>query len=244
MECINLALKKTSSKVYCQKCKVRTNHGIILSHSEKSNDPWDIQWHQEYFIAQCLGCDTIAFISEYGDESMIEIDRYGEQEYFTDTTVYPEEPVLEKKMKFEPYSKKLFEEAPVIIQTMYSQIITAFNMESYLLAAVGLRMIVEGICKNLGIEEGYVLDVNNTKKLKKNSNNEVRSKSLEGKINGLVEKTLVIQSQANILHQIRELGNASAHELQNPKRKTVKLAIEILEKILEQIYELHKVQIR
>ncbi|MBT2581756.1 DUF4145 domain-containing protein [Planococcus sp. ISL-109] len=232
-------MERFSAKVYCRKCKNRNHHGIIMSHSEKSEYPYDdFDWKHEYFIVQCLGCDTVAFVSEYGDESMIDLDPHGENRHFTDVIVYPEEPKVEKKSRYEPHKPLDFRESPEAIQIMYSQIVSAFNMESYLLSAVGLRMLVEGICKDLGIQGGYVLDESGNKKLKEDSTDEVFSKRLEGKINGLVEKNVVVQSQANILHKIRGLGNSSAHELKQPTRRTLKLAIDILEKIIEQIYEL------
>lgn len=231
-------MERFSAKVYCRKCKNRNHHGIITSYEEKSSSYDDYQWEHKYFIVQCLGCDTVAFVSEYGDESMIDLDPHGDNRYFTDVIVYPEEPKAEKKSRFEPHKPLDFNESPEAIQVMYSQIVSAFNMESYLLSAVGLRMLVEGICKDLGIQGGYVLDDAGNKILKKDSTEEARRTNLEGKINGLVEKTLVVQSQANILHKIRELGNSSAHELKEPTRRTLKLAIDILEKIIEQIYEL------
>lgn len=237
-------MEKLDTRVYCRTCKNRNHHGIIMFHEESNDVPWDIRYEHTYYIVQCLGCDTVAFVSEYGDESMIDFDEFGEQRHLTDVTVYPEEPRAEKKSRYEPHKLQDFNESPKAIRVMYSQIVTAFNMESYLLAAVGLRMLLEGICKDLRIESGYVLEADGSKQMKKNSTDEVNSKSLEGKINGLVEKKLVVQTQANILHQIRELGNSSAHELHTPERKTIKQAIDILEKILEQIYELHKVLIK
>lgn len=240
-----MALCKLGRKVYCRKCKGQTNHGIISTHEETSEYTGsDFDWKYFYHTVNCLGCDTIAFVIEYGNETMLEFDMESESSIFFDHTVYPEEPRTEKISNNKTHVKKDFNESPEAIQIMYSQIVSAFNMESYLLAAVGLRMLVEGICKDLGIKEGYIQDDNGDKKMLKNSTDEVKSKSLEGKINGLVEKNVVIQKQANILHQIRELGNSSAHELQIPEKRTVVLAIDILEKILEQIYELHKYEIK
>lgn len=231
---------RVDEKVYCRKCKVKTNHGIITTYENESIFPYDeYYWKHSYYTVQCLGCDTIAFVSQYHDESMKELDGFGEMRYFSDVKVYPEEPRAEKYLKYEPHRLQDFNESPESIQMMYSQIVSAFNMESYLLAAVGLRMLVEGICIDLKIQNGYVLDENGNRKLRRNSTDEVRSSSLEGKINGLVAKNLVIQPQANILHRIREIGNASAHELQVPRRKTVKMALEIIERIIEQIYQLH-----
>lgn len=239
-----MEIENLESKVYCRKCKVHTNHGILEKYKEVSEGrPFDYDWTIDYYIVRCLGCDTIAYATKHWDEMMIAPNSYNEMGFFTEVTVYPEEPKKEKQSKFELRPEKNFDETPALIQMMYSQVISAFNMESYLLSAVGLRMIIEGICNDLKIKSGYILDDYEQYEFDKNNNKVMRS-NLEGRINGLVETRIIVQAQANILHQIRTLGNASAHELQVPERSTIKLALEIIESIVHQIYQLHKYQIK
>lgn len=87
-------------KIYCSKCKQSTNHGYIEKHEINSSQfpDLDFGFSDCYYISKCLGCDNIAFFREYGDEDMIEGDRYGRPVMYTHKYVYPEEPV---KAKFE-----------------------------------------------------------------------------------------------------------------------------------------------
>ncbi|MCT4776387.1 MULTISPECIES: DUF4145 domain-containing protein [Exiguobacterium] len=236
-----MSTSQIEEKVYCRTCKRKTNHGIIKSFTEQSVFPLDdFSWTYSHYITQCLGCDTVAFVSEYEDETMMERNHFGEIQPIIQREVYPEEPIHENTYLAKPHEAKPFTNAPPLLKKFYLQIVSTFNQEFYILATVGLRMLIEGVCRDLNIKNGYILDEQGIKTTKKESEELVRSKSLEGKINGLVEKTIILASQAEILHSVREMGNASAHELQEPSRKTVRLALEILEKIMEQIYEFGK----
>jgi len=66
----------------------------------------------------------------------------------------------------------------------------------------------------------------------------VRKDNLEGRIAGLQEKGLLTQSSAQTLHEHRYLGNSAVHELARPSEGELRLAIEIVEHVLEQLYEL------
>ncbi|HDR7687588.1 hypothetical protein CN993_00805 [Bacillus thuringiensis] len=235
-----MEIERFHSQVYCQNCKGTKYHGIIQRHIEVSKGyPYDFDWVTKYFILHCLGCDTVAFVKEYSDETMEAEDEYGNYEYFTDITVYPEEPNTSKKMKVNPHKERRFENAPDLIKMMYSQVVSAFNISSYLLSAVGLRMIIEGICKDLNIKDGYTLDSSGDK-VRNKEGHEKRSTSLDGKINGLVEKGVIVKKQADIIHQIRKLGNSSAHDLEVPSKTTIMLALEIIENMIYNIYEIDK----
>lgn len=237
--------KRIPEKVFCRVCKRKTNHGIILTHNKESQYPQDdFQWWFGYHIVECLGCDNVAFVKEYGDETMVDFDEIEGSKYLFDYKVYPEEPKNWKNAKYKFHTNKEFKDCPETIYSMYSQIVAAFNMEFYLLSAVGLRILVEGLCKDLGINDGYVLNEEGNKIKQKGSEEISRRSNLEGKINGLIEEGVVVKSQADILHQIRLLGNSSAHELKDPTRKTVSLGITILESILEQIYEFKNYQLK
>ena len=194
-------------------------------------------------IIQCLGCDKISFASEYSDETM---NFLGEDGEWVNAEViynsYPEPPERTFKSRFPNHEERKFENIPDLIQMLYTQIVTAFNTSSYLLTAVGLRMLIEGICKDLNITEGYILIEDGTKAIKNGA--EVRNKKLVGKVNGLVENGIIVQKQAEILHQIREFGNSIVHELIVPKRKTILLALEVSENMIYNIYELEKYSIK
>ena len=65
-----------------------------------------------------------------------------------------------------------------------------------------------------------------------------RKDNLEGRIAGLQEKGLLTQASAQTLHEHRYLGNDAVHELARPSEDELRLAIEIIELTLEQLYEL------
>ncbi|KAA0958275.1 DUF4145 domain-containing protein [Planococcus sp. ANT_H30] len=230
-------------KIYCASCNKRTNHGYILKHVDSSEHPFDIQWIESFFITQCLGCDTKGFLREYGDEQMFDYDEYGDMVRVTDYYVYPEEPKNEKGEKVPIRDVKTFTHVPELIEILYVQVVSSFNSSHYLLCAVGLRMIVEGVCKELNVSNGFLLNEDGTKKVNK-SGKEIESGSLEGKINGLKDKEIIVQNQAKILQQIRLLGNVSAHELKIPRKKTIGSGIDIIENILHNIFDLDKYDLK
>jgi hypothetical protein len=53
----------------------------------------------------------------------------------------------------------------------------------------------------------------------------------------LAEKGFISSKQANALHEIRFLGNDAAHELDIPTVEVVSHAIDIVEHLMEQVYE-------
>lgn len=234
---MELVIEKFHEKLYCQVCKGKTNHGIGFKYTESSYE--DFQWEKDYYVTKCLGCDSIAFATEYGDESMVGRDEFGDYEVYTSVKVYPEEPKNEINQRFDPHILKEFNNTPDLIEMLYIQIVTAYNMKSYLLSAVGLRMMLDGICKDLNIKEGFVLNENGEKEVN-NEGEEIRNRKLIGKINGLIEQGVIVQKQAAILHQIRELGNTTVHELEVPKRRTVQFGLDIIENMIHNIYELDK----
>ena len=59
-----------------------------------------------------------------------------------------------------------------------------------------------------------------------------------GRIAGLQEKGILTQNNAQTLHEHRCMGNAAVHELARPSVDELRLAIEIIEHILEQLYEI------
>jgi hypothetical protein len=112
-------------------------------------------------------------------------------------------------------------------------VIDCFNGELYTLCAGGLRAIIEGICNDRKIKDGPV-DI----KLKDGTSKTVRKKTVEGKISGLFEKGILTRQNADILHEHRFLSNEALHELTQPSKDELTLAIQIIEHIFENIYEL------
>lgn len=109
---------------------------------------------------------------------------------------------------------KVFRKIPPKLRTIYAQTIKAFNHKLWVLCAAGLRALIEGICADKGLS----------------------GRNLEQKINAL-EGHLPKAIVAN-LHSFRFMGNQAVHELTAPKRDELKIAIDVIEDLLNFLYDL------
>lgn len=218
-----LIANKTKGKeidVLCPECHRETRHLILQS----VNDYWRSDDHPEYYvdgatdyqIIECQGCLTISFRTE----------GWFSEEDGTSVNLYPKRTVDRLPIK------DIFQ-VPRKLRRIYREIIDSYNNELYTLCAAGLRAIIEGICSEKDIRAGDV-EVDDGK----GNHHKVRKSNLQGKISGLAEKGILTKTNAEILHQHRFLGNDALHELAQPYADELKLAIEIVEHVLENIYEL------
>ncbi len=128
---------------------------------------------------------------------------------------------------------KAFYEIPRNLRRIYREVIESYNNELSTLCAAGLRTIIEGICSEKNVKDGIIELTDKKGEIKK-----VRRKNLQGKISGLAEKNILTKSNADILHEHRFLGNEALHELSQPSLEELKIAIEIVEHVLENIFEI------
>lgn len=224
-------MEKIDTKIYCRNCKRDNNHGVIQKHVIQSDE--DYFWRHTFYIAMCLGCDGISFAEEIEDEDMITTNDDGDSMWYSVVKVYPEKPADHGDAFI---TKKDFNNVPEELIGLYNQVVEASNLHMQLLSAAGLRMLLEAICKDLAIEDGPLFNPDGTPQVSKGV--EQRSKKLIGKINGLVERKLIVEKQASILHEIREFGNVTVHEVVQPSRNKMKRAVAIIEHILMTIYDL------
>ena len=124
------------------------------------------------------------------------------------------------------------------LESVYRQTVSAFANDLTTLAGAGVRLLLEGICKEQGVAGGFIYDRTTGAQItSKKTSQPVISENLDGLINGMAERDLVSKAQAKHLHEIRFLGNDAAHKLDQPSRKVVALAIDIVEHILDQVYD-------
>ncbi len=215
-------------KVICQTCKIGTQHLVLRSLKEEGSVPMthhpqdDFYWCTYFEIIKCLGCQTISFRSEEINSEDRDEDGYMKRE-----SLYP-------RRDEDTLQMKDFYSAPRNLRRIYRETIECFNADLLILCSAGTRALVEGVCKANGIKSGTVYwDENGIIK------NEV-SKSLGGKINGLYEKGILSKNNSDALHEHKFLGNKAVHELHSPLKEDLRIAIEIIEIILESIYEVPK----
>lgn len=220
-------------KANCLKCLRETNHVVLQSVERETSEivgyhneghPESIEETDSYQIIQCQGCDTISFrhvswCSE--DVFQVGIDEWDMGERIE---LYPKRSL---------HAARNYPGAPANVERIYSESITCYNSDALTLCAAGLRATLDGICADQGIDKG---PVKCTKK--DGTTGIVQSKELNGKINGLSEKKILSERQAEILHELRFLGNDAVHDLYRPSSDELLSAIQILEHTLDTLYEM------
>jgi hypothetical protein len=228
-------LEQLKEKVYCKTCKGKRIHNILSTY-DGTDRMADIQHKDLFHVVSCAGCETIAFVNQYGDEDMWDTDVSGHRYWYDKFWVYPEEPPLQE-VKFYELSSKQFINVPESIKSLYEQIIHVHNQGFLLLSTVGIRTLIEAICLDVGIKEGNLFEDKDNIKVSKKGENTV-STSLEGKIYGLYQQGMIIWEQTLILQKIRDIGNAAVHEIRTPKINVFMSAVGIIEQVLTNVYDL------
>jgi len=220
------ATKDKIVSIHCIECKGATRHRVMVSLDKtgaesNAREGWSIDWSDRYQVIECQGCETVSFrhLSWFSEAQDFDDDGTTER-------IYP----LRNK---DAVSARPYHNVPSNLRRIYTELVDCFNNDSPTLCAAGLRALVEGICAQQGIVDGPVEIL-----AKGGGTKIVRRDNLEGRIAGLQEKGLLTQPSAQTLHEHRYLGNSAVHELARPSGDELKLAIEIVEHVLEQLYEI------
>ena len=221
-------------KIHCIQCQRETNHVVMQSIDCEASEviihldghPETIKWADCYQIIQCQGCEEISFrhFSWFSEaQQQIGPDAWDDG---TSTWLYPKRSANTRAIKD-------YYNVPNTLRRIYRETLDCFNNEALTLCAAGLRSIIEGICADQKIADGLVESkkADGTVQFK-------RRKTLEGKIVGLSEKGILTQEKAKLLNEHRFLGNEAVHELNQPSQDELILAIEIMEHILDDLYEI------
>ncbi len=184
-------------EILCANCNRWTKHTIHGAYDTYAEDG-DVSGGAKHDLMACNGCDSVTYrrVSWFSEEPDLS------------TALYPpraETPTPDRKPKdFDCLAWN----HPV--NSVYQQTIVALNANLPTLAGAGVRLIIEGVCKDCKIVDGDVTDRNGVTK---------RNANLVGKINGMVEQGLIGKKQADVLHEIRFLGNDTAPTLTGRPRK-------------------------
>lgn len=212
-------------KEICIQCNRETNHEIVTSYElwgqEDCGGDYTIEWCHSCQVIQCKGCEALSFREENScseDYHQISDDEWDDG---TRVTLYP------KRSEHMRVAKE-FDNVPYHLLRIYKESIEAFNNDSFVLTAAGLRALVEGVCSNLGVLDGLVPS---------EKGEAIRKNNLEGKIFGLNEGGYLTAASAKFLHEHRFMGNNAVHALQRPARADLLIAIDLLEHSLNEIFE-------
>lgn len=158
-------------------------------------------------VVQCLGCLTIGFHHTHEDFDDVEKDAEGRIEHQVIVEAYPR--VLSNHKGLEALYF-----LPPVIRKIYEQTLRALGEQANVLASIGLRACIEAVCNQLRIAAA----------------------SLERRIDLLFKAGYVSNGDKKRLNAIRFLGNDAAHEIREPNRGEMRIALEIVEHLLKTVF--------
>ncbi len=103
---------------------------------------------------------------------------------------------------------------PKNVRIIYEETIKAINGDQAILSGIAIRTTLEAI-----IQEQKVPGVD-----------------LSQKINNLTKQNKVTQKYANILHDLRRIGNEAAHSIKPYSPEEIKTAMDVIDHLLQQFY--------
>ena len=193
-------------KTTCRRCKTDTQH-VVVTEVVLSNDVnEDFRWIEEYQTVQCQGCEAIAFRKTH--ENPEDVYWNGSvlvTNFHVDT--YPDS----EKGRATVNGVNLLPES---LSRIYTETVKAFNASQPVQTGIGIRAIVETVCKDKKAD----------------------GRDLEKKIDDLVKKQMLAKPDADILHGLRTLGNKAAHEVKPHDDSQLELALDVVDHLLGGVY--------
>jgi hypothetical protein len=192
----------------CKDCDRVTRHLVLAT----AKTHWQSEgghvdgWH-DYRIIQCQGCLDISFC---------ELSEFSEDTYHDEDgneipnqrkIYYPARVVGRSEMK------KAWR-LPKNIYAIYVETHASFCSELSIMAGLGIRAIIEAVCKDQCTS----------------------GKDLKEKIDSLCELSFITKVQKSILHSLRFMGNAAAHEMKAHSTVELSAALDIVEHLLYGVY--------
>lgn len=195
----------------CIKCDRNTAHKVLSDWGCITDyDPAQMVSSREDFqIIQCQGCDHLSFRSIYS---------FSEEEYFNKATgewdhietvkLYPSRAVGKLRIQ-----RSDFHFLPPRVRRALEETHDAICMGNEILSGAGIRLLLEAVCQEQGCEG-----------------------NLEKKIDQLVVKGFTTKTNAEILHILRDLGNASLHEMKIHTKEEIDISFIVIQNLLESVY--------
>lgn len=196
--------------VDCRSCGCSTRHEILFQHDEES-DPDVYHEKDTWQVVRCLGCNATGFRHRNDDYENVWEDQEGVVRHSVEIDVFPRVIRNHKKLGS-------LHHVPSLIKRAYTQTLSAYSEKAFVLASIGLRATIEAVCNQL----------------------KLGGSSLERRIDQLYKGGYVSNGDKKLLHAIRFLGNDAAHEIKEPKESELRVALEIIEHLLNSVFILEK----
>ena len=197
--------------IRCNTCNVQTNHELSAVHVK--------QEEEEYDSNNPFAQPSWWINYEYrlwvclGCETAIleEVSVLNGDDNYSTSEFYP-------PRRRGDHVAKSFVQIDDRLRAIYNEVIKSFNLELRITCAMGLRALLEGICVNKGITDKEAF-------------------GLEAKLNKLDELRLLPSNIVECLHSFKFMSDDAAHRLESPRRDELQLAIEVIEDLLNFLYE-------
>lgn len=205
--------KGKDHRLPCNRCSVYTVHKVLSSVSEAGDEAIPkyrvsiISWWGDYEIIQCQGCEAISFRQKEGDSENMDYDSAGGVEPEWRVELFPARTGGRRKLE----DQRLL---PSKIKKIYTETYLAMCNNMGVLAAIGIRTIVEAVCQERG----------------------AKAANLAQRIDKLVDVGVLTSDGAKILHGTRFLGNDAAHEVIVPESDKMSAAMDVAEHLLRSVY--------
>jgi len=196
-----------TKRIFCNTCKGLTNHllrtrNLFLEQIYDDFDEEVFGFHEHrYSLWSCAGCTAPTLEWQMGPPSS---DNEEWEEF-----AFGYFPPREK----DSIQRKRFRNLKPELSLLYGEVVTCFNSDCLLLCTIGLRALIEAVCKDKG----------------------VAGRDLKDRISGLI-KFLPSLNLIEALHDFRLAGNDAVHELQALTRDDARASIEVIE--LNFLYDL------
>lgn len=192
----------------CAKCKNETAH-LCLTEVDVADESLcgNVQGWWQYYIVQCGGCKQVSFCEEKQMSEDWDHDREGNMVLNNTQSVYP------SRIAGRPLMEDLHR-LPFGVGRIYGETHTAIANNQAILTGIGLRTIVEAVCVD----------------------KKTKATKLYKQIDELITLGILTAEGAETLHQIRLLGNESAHEAKANTSKELFAAFEVVEHLLRSAY--------
>jgi hypothetical protein len=211
--------KKT---IFCRTCKQKNEH-INIYEKRKLEEGETAQDYVEFLLQryECSGCKTEVTVEIKFDFEGIKLEERWIPKY--------EKWFLETK-EIILNNLNNHTENENYIKSTYENTITCYNAKMEKQCAMSVRTLIEEIGLAAGIKDELISEGMKEYNIK-----------IQHMVDRMLSKGMITNSMANILKELRFLGNEATHSLTRPPMKELELAIRIVEHIVENIYVIQKI---
>ena len=202
-------------KAHCPRCDGERNCSIHGSFDQPWN--WSDQEHSangqmDHRLLQCCGCETVFYWQSSWDSQSFDHQynrQTGEEEVFHEISKMTF-PAPERKSERPDWAWSLNKVDPTLFRIM-SEVYSAAEQRSSILASVGLRTALDRMTELLGVDTNL---------------------PMTAKVKALVKNGWIGESEAETLDLVMDAGNAAAHRGWSPSEEEFRRLLEVVEHFL------------